>query len=226
MRMLIKSLSLSFIALLTLTACNPAEMFVAERADELEPAEVRETSVEEGTCPLHPIVKEPSYVEEHKFSFDAPAKELCVARFGVTDTDMTFDEKIVAGRDRCIGGDPSDEYPRWIHYSAGNATAPAEASVKCVYLFEEPAAIYLDFVEIPQDSIDRARAEYAEYVDMVLTREGYEWSTASRDLTKELQSVLGITADGWYGNDTRAAHLAALEERPDLVHPPLPTADN
>ena len=32
-------------------------------------------------------------------------------------------------------------------------------------------------------------------------------------MTEALQTVLGIEADGWYGNGTRAAHVAALEER-------------
>ena len=39
----------------------------------------------------------------------------------------------------------------------------------------------------------------------------YQWGPSS--VTEALQTVLGIEADGWYGNGTRAAHLAALEER-------------
>ncbi|MED5277143.1 MAG: hypothetical protein VX476_04420 [Actinomycetota bacterium] len=39
----------------------------------------------------------------------------------------------------------------------------------------------------------------------------YQWGPSS--ITEALQTVLGIEADGWYGNGTRAAHVAALEER-------------
>ena len=218
----VKLTSILLASLLSLTACFTYEK--SEEAAEEEAPKI--TTTDEGECPVHPVLGLQSYVEAHRFTFDAPSKNLCMIRYGVTDTDLTFDQKVIAAKDRCVSGTANTSYPRWIAYSAGNATAPQEASAKCVYLFEEPAALYLDQVDIPTDPLDRARAEYQEYVDTILTREGYEWSTASRELTKELQTVLGISADGWYGNDTRAAHLAALEERPDLVHPPLPTADN
>ena len=39
----------------------------------------------------------------------------------------------------------------------------------------------------------------------------YQWGPSS--ITEALQTVPGIEADGWYGNGTRAAHVAALEER-------------
>ena len=39
----------------------------------------------------------------------------------------------------------------------------------------------------------------------------YQWGPSS--IAQALQTVLGIEADGWYGNGTRAAHVAALEER-------------
>ena len=39
----------------------------------------------------------------------------------------------------------------------------------------------------------------------------YQWGPSS--IAEALQTVLGIEADGWYGNGTRAAHVAALEER-------------
>jgi len=39
----------------------------------------------------------------------------------------------------------------------------------------------------------------------------YQWGPSS--IAEALQAVLGIEADGWYGNGTRAAHVAALEER-------------
>ena len=40
----------------------------------------------------------------------------------------------------------------------------------------------------------------------------YTWLEQSDEVQK-LQEALGIEADGWYGNDTRTAHIAALEER-------------
>ena len=39
----------------------------------------------------------------------------------------------------------------------------------------------------------------------------YQWGPSS--IAEALQTVLGIEADGWYGNGTRAAHVAALEGR-------------
>ncbi|HJO79800.1 MAG: hypothetical protein CL435_04600 [Acidimicrobiaceae bacterium] len=38
----------------------------------------------------------------------------------------------------------------------------------------------------------------------------YEWGPS--DATVVLQQVLGVVADGWYGNNTRAAHVAALQD--------------
>ena len=38
----------------------------------------------------------------------------------------------------------------------------------------------------------------------------YEWGPS--DPTVVLQQVLGVVADGWYGNNTRAAHVAALQD--------------
>ena len=38
----------------------------------------------------------------------------------------------------------------------------------------------------------------------------YEWGPS--DPTVALQQVLGVVADGWYGNNTRAAHVAALQD--------------
>ena len=38
----------------------------------------------------------------------------------------------------------------------------------------------------------------------------YEWGPS--DAAVALQQVLGVTADGWYGNGTRASHVAALED--------------
>ena len=157
-----KLLSLSFASIMVFTACNPADPFVPEQSEAVVEVEVRTTVTDEGNCPVHPVLAQQSYVEEHKFTFDAPAKDLCVVRFSVSDENLTFDEKVDAARDRCVAGTNNTDYPRWLAYGAGNATAPAEASGKCVYLFEEPAAIYMDSVEIPQDSLDQARAEYQE----------------------------------------------------------------
>ena len=42
---------------------------------------------------------------------------------------------------------------------------------------------------------------------LILTAE-YPWGPSSS--AESLQAVLGITPDGWYGNQTRAAHLTAL----------------
>ena len=50
-----------------------------------------------------------------------------------------------------------------------------------------------------------------EELENLLTRT-YTWLEQS-DAVKDLQEALGIEADGWYGNDTRTAHIAALEER-------------
>ena len=38
----------------------------------------------------------------------------------------------------------------------------------------------------------------------------YVWGPS--DETVALQQVLGVVADGWYGNNTRAAHVAALQD--------------
>ena len=47
-------------------------------------------------------------------------------------------------------------------------------------------------------------------VEAILTA-SYQWGPSS--IAEALQTVLGIEADGWYGNGTRAAHVVALEER-------------
>jgi hypothetical protein len=46
--------------------------------------------------------------------------------------------------------------------------------------------------------------------DAILTAT-YNWGPSDPALI--LQEMLGITSDGWYGNGTRAAHLAELEAR-------------
>ena len=47
-------------------------------------------------------------------------------------------------------------------------------------------------------------------VELILTGV-YSWGASST--TEALQTVLGIVADGWYGNQTRSAHLTELEAR-------------
>ena len=60
--------------------------------------------------------------------------------------------------------------------------------------------------------------------EAILTAE-YQWLVQSDD-TARLQELLGIEADGWYGNGTRAAHITALEnlELPVTNVPEVPCA--
>ena len=48
-----------------------------------------------------------------------------------------------------------------------------------------------------------------EETEAILTAE-YQWLVQSDD-TARLQELLGVEADGWYGNGTRTAHITALE---------------
>jgi len=61
--------------------------------------------------------------------------------------------------------------------------------------------------------------------DAILTAT-YNWGPSDPALI--LQEMLGITADGWYGNGTRAAHLAELDARglttDGVPSPPTTTA--
>ena len=53
----------------------------------------------------------------------------------------------------------------------------------------------------------------------------YEWmDSETSEATTALQELLGLDADGWYGIGTRAAHLAALEEK-GLPTDNVPTCD-
>ena len=47
-------------------------------------------------------------------------------------------------------------------------------------------------------------------VELILTGV-YSWGPSST--AEALQTVLGVVADGWYGNQTRSAHLTELEAR-------------
>ena len=61
--------------------------------------------------------------------------------------------------------------------------------------------------------------------DAILTAT-YNWGPSDPALI--LQEMLGITSDGWYGNGTRAAHVAELEARgldtDGVPSPPTTTA--
>ncbi len=60
-------------------------------------------------------------------------------------------------------------------------------------------------------SSEPSAAEVGETeVELILTAV-YGWGPSST--AEALQTVLGIVADGWYGNQTRSAHLAVLEAR-------------
>ena len=64
----------------------------------------------------------------------------------------------------------------------------------------------------------------AAETEAILTAE-YQWLVQSDD-TARLQELLGIEADGWYGNGTRTAHITALEnlELPITNVPEVPCA--
>lgn len=68
--------------------------------------------------------------------------------------------------------------------------------------------------ETTEETVEEEAVPEVEVVDNsptgILTRE-YKWMVQSED-TQLLQELLGIAADGWYGEGTRVAHLLALEE--------------
>ena len=66
-----------------------------------------------------------------------------------------------------------------------------------------------DLEEEPEDENTEEQSD--EALETLLTGT-YTWLEQS-DTVTDLQEALGIEADGWYGNDTRDAHIAALEER-------------
>ena len=81
-----------------------------------------------------------------------------------------------------------------------------------------------------QESVEEPTPEVideAELIDNspegILTRD-YKWMVQSED-TRQLQNLLEIGADGWYGEGTRTAHLAALEAAglPNTGVPNIPT---
>lgn len=81
-----------------------------------------------------------------------------------------------------------------------------------------------------EDSQDESEVDQIMREEMMLLRP-YLWLENS-EAVEELQELLGIEADGWYGAITREAHLAALEEKgfladgvPDEEPPPCPPQD-
>ena len=81
-----------------------------------------------------------------------------------------------------------------------------------------------------QESVEEPTPEVIEEAELVdnspegiLTRD-YKWMVQSED-TRQLQNLLEIGADGWYGEGTRTAHLAALEAAglPNTGVPNIPT---
>jgi len=65
--------------------------------------------------------------------------------------------------------------------------------------------------EEPEEEDESTDERSDEDLEIILTGT-YTWLEQS-DAVQELQEALEIEADGWYGNDTRTAHIAALEER-------------
>ena len=59
--------------------------------------------------------------------------------------------------------------------------------------------------EVVEETPEISEAE----TEVILTAE-YQWLVQSDD-TARLQELLGVEADGWYGNGTRTAHITALE---------------
>jgi len=80
--------------------------------------------------------------------------------------------------------------------------------------------------EAPSESVTTPPADLEEETvdEEAILLASYAWGPS--DEAVALQEVLGITADGWYGGGTRAAHIAELDERglsTDNVPTPPPT---
>lgn len=90
---------------------------------------------------------------------------------------------------------------------AAMAAVPATtaAPVETTTTTEAPAEVTTTTMAAPDEPDEPVVDEAA-----ILTA-AYEWGPS--DATVALQEVLGITADGWYGPGTRAAHLAELDAR-------------
>ena len=91
----------------------------------------------------------------------------------------------------------------------GNSSNDDDSALEIV---EEPTTEVIEEVELVDNSPEG-----------ILTRD-YKWMVQSED-TRQLQELLEIGADGWYGEGTRTAHLEALEAAglPDVGVPSIPT---
>ena len=92
---------------------------------------------------------------------------------------------------------------------------PAETTTTTTTTSEAPS----DSVVTPPEDLEN---EVVDEEAVLLAT--YEWGPS--DETVALQEALGISADGWYGGGTRAAHVAELEARglsTESVPSPPPT---
>ncbi len=78
--------------------------------------------------------------------------------------------------------------------------------------------------EATEEATEETPEVSAAETEAILTAE-YKWLVQSDD-TARLQELLGIEADGWYGNGTRTAHITALKnlELPVTNVPDVPCA--
>ena len=108
-----------------------------------------------------------------------------------------------------------------------NQSAEVEESQDETVLEEEQIENSDEQVE---DSQDESEVDQIMREEMMLLK-SYLWLENSEEV-EELQKLLGVEADGWYGAVTREAHLTALEEKgfpaggvPDEEPPPCPPQD-
>ena len=79
-----------------------------------------------------------------------------------------------------------------------------ESATESQILETEPTEV-TDEEEMTEEIPETSEAE----TEAILTA-NYQWLVQSENTVK-LQELLGIDADGWYGNGTRSAHITALE---------------
>jgi len=87
---------------------------------------------------------------------------------------------------------------------APTPTTAAPATTTSMAVAEDEGSAEVE-AEVPTVSVPVGLNE-----DAILTAT-YQWGPS--DPAVILQELLGVTADGWYGNGTRTAHLAELEAR-------------
>lgn len=87
--------------------------------------------------------------------------------------------------------------------TAAPTTSAAPATTTSIVISGDSAEVLDD--EVPTVTVPVGLNEEA-----ILTAT-YQWGPS--DPAVILQELLGVAADGWYGNGTRAAHLAELESR-------------